>query len=136
MTTSLEKLVNSWNNRSGGKTNYQLTLNGDLDLLPEPLPVNIYRIVQECLTNVAKHAQASRAEVSLSYQLNQNIFLEITDDGIAEAETFDNTTGVGLLGIRERVTALGGELTLIPSQTSGLAITIFIPVQSKQAQHP
>jgi signal transduction histidine kinase len=128
LNASLEKLITSWNNRSSGKTKYQLTLNGDTNTFPEPLPVNIYRIVQECLTNIAKHAGASTASVRLSHQKNQNIELEITDDGIAKTNDFDNAIGVGLLGIRERVAALGGELSLMSNETGGLTISITIPV--------
>jgi len=130
LSQSLNILVQNWNNRSNGKTHHQLTLSGSIDDLPEPLPVNIYRIVQECLTNIAKHAHASHANVIINYQAQQNIQLEISDNGIAELEKFDDTLGVGLLGIRERVTALGGKLILLARETGGLTITITIPVTS------
>ena len=128
LISSLEKLIISWNNRSKGKTNYHLTSKGDIDQLPEPLPVNIYRIVQECLTNISKHADASHAEVIINYLSKQNVQLEIIDNGISKTDSFDNTTGMGLLGIKERVAALGGEFKLIPSQTGGLTVSIHIPI--------
>lgn len=128
LSQSLKNLVTNWNNRSNGKTQHQLTLTNNIDKLPEPLPVNIYRIVQECLTNIAKHAEASHADVTINYQASQNIHIEISDNGIAELEKFDSTLGVGLLGIRERVMALGGQLTLSSDKTGGLTITIVIPV--------
>jgi len=127
LSQSLNNLVENWNNRSSGTTHHQLTLTGNIDSLPEPLPVNIYRIVQECLTNIAKHAHASHADVIINYQPRHNIQLEIRDDGIAKIDNFDNTLGVGLLGIRERVMALGGQLTLSPHKTGGLTIIITIP---------
>ncbi|NQZ53154.1 MAG: sensor histidine kinase [Piscirickettsiaceae bacterium] len=127
LALSLKKLIDSWNKRSLNQTFYSVIID-DCDNLPDPLPVNIYRIVQECLTNISKHAQASVATVILSKQ-NQNISLSITDDGIAEVDSFDNTVGVGLLGIRERVLALGGELELISSKNKGLIININIPAQ-------
>lgn len=135
LTLSLNKLVSSWNNRSNGLTHYQLAFNGTFDALPEPLPVNIYRIVQECLTNIAKHAQASQAEIVISYQTDQTLQLEINDDGIANINEFDNSLGVGLLGIRERVMALGGKLTLLARTSGGLRISITIPVGPDQGQH-
>lgn len=128
LTASLNKLVTSWNNHSSEKTHYQLVLNGNFDGLPEPLPVNLYRIVQECLTNIAKHAQASKAEVILSERIDKQIQLTIKDDGIAETQSFDNVIGVGLLGIRERVAALGGVITLQACQPTGLKVTITIPL--------
>ncbi|RKZ98254.1 MAG: sensor histidine kinase, partial [Gammaproteobacteria bacterium] len=103
----------------------------NIDALPEPLPVNIYRIVQECLTNIAKHADASHADVIINYLPEKNIHLEISDNGIATVDDFDNTLGVGLLGIRERVMALGGQLILSPRQSGGLTINITIPTLSQ-----
>ena len=130
LTTSLDNLVKSWNNRAHGKTDYQLTITGNIDSLPEPLPVNIYRIIQECLTNIAKHANASHADIMINYQPNQSIQLKINDDGTANVDDFDNTLGVGLLGIRERVAALGGRLELQARQTGGLTVTINMPALS------
>ena len=130
LSQSLKNLVATWNNRTNGKTFHQLILTGNIDTLPEPLPVNIYRIVQECLSNITKHAEASHADVTINYQAGQNIQLEINDNGIAELDKFDDTLGVGLLGIRERVTALGGKLILLAGETGGLTINISIPVLS------
>lgn len=128
LSQSLNNLVENWNHRSNGKTDHQLTLSGKIDSLPEPLPVNIYRIVQECLTNIAKHAKASHADVIVNYLPQQHIHIVISDNGIAELDKFDKSLGVGLLGIRERVMALGGKLTLSHRQAGGLMITILIPV--------
>lgn len=132
LSQSLSNLIENWNNRANGKTIHQLTLNGNINDLPEPLPVNIYRIVQECLTNIAKHADASHADVIISYVAKKKIYLQISDNGIATVDDFDNTLGVGLLGIRERVTALGGQLILSPRQSGGLMINITIPEPTHQ----
>ncbi len=128
LNASLKKLVRSWNHRSNGKTKYQLTLNSDTNTLPEPLPANIYRIVQECLTNISKHADARNAVITVSYQPSQDIQLEIRDDGIAKTSDFDNAIGVGLLGIRERVSALGGILSLTTNELGGLTVSVSIPI--------
>lgn len=125
---SIHNLITNWNSRSNGQTHHELIITGNIDTLPEPLPVNIYRIVQECLTNIAKHAQASRSETTINYQSPHTIELKISDDGIAELDKFDNTLGVGLLGIRERVMALGGQLQLSTTDAGGLTISISIPV--------
>ncbi len=128
LTSSLNNLIRSWNNRSNGITNYHLTITGSIDQLPEPLPINIYRIIQECLTNIAKHANASLAEVIIARQEKQIIQLDISDNGTTKTDVFDNTTGIGLLGIKERVAALGGELVFIPNPTGGLTVSIHIPI--------
>jgi signal transduction histidine kinase len=132
LTTSLNQLVRSWNQRSGDQTNYRIAIEGDIDGLPEPLPVNIYRIVQECLTNIAKHAQAGQAVISLSYLNPATLNLVIQDDGIAETTTFEHTMGMGLLGIHERVTALGGSAKLQTQHQGGLIVTILLPVVQNQ----
>ncbi len=132
LTSSLKRLVNSWNNRTHGETQYQLSISGDIENLPEPLPVNIYRMVQECLTNIAKHAQASAAEVTIAYD-DHSLKLIIQDDGTAESNAFESTMGVGLLGIRERVSALGGQLDIQSEPSKGVTISIFLPVQTTEA---
>ena len=127
LNASLEKLIASWNNRSKSETNYQLSLSGDTNSFPEPLPVNIYRIVQECLTNISKHANANNAFVTLHYHPHHDIQLKISDDGIAKTNDFDDAIGVGLLGIKERVAALGGMLSLTSNDSGGLTVFITIP---------
>ncbi|MDB2704966.1 histidine kinase [Pseudomonadota bacterium] len=125
---SIHNLVDNWNSRSNGQTHHKLIITGNIDGLPKPLPVNIYRIVQECLTNIAKHAKASQSEVFINYHSPDLIELKINDNGIAELDKFDDTLGVGLLGIRERVMALGGQLNLSSPEGAGLSITIRIPI--------
>jgi two-component system sensor histidine kinase UhpB len=123
---SLNNLIDSWNKRLKGQTLYSLHIQGNLKYLSEPLPTNLYRIVQECLTNIAKHANASQAEIILTLYPH-HVELTISDDGIADTASFDNVTGVGLLGIRERVTALGGQLEL-NTLKPGLRIFIKVPL--------
>jgi len=128
LNQSLHTLISSWNNHSNGQTLCQLNVNGNIDKLPEPLPVNIYRIIQECLTNISKHAHASDARVVIHYQHPHQIQLAIKDNGTTQIKEFDKTLGIGLLGIRERVMALGGQLTLSPRQSGGLSINVTIPI--------
>lgn len=130
LSTSLQQLVRSWNKRSSDQTQYQIHIDRRVDDLPEPLPVNLYRIVQECLTNIAKHARASKAEIELTYASTTEVTLIIRDDGIADADSFTNTMGIGLLGIHERVTALGGQLTLHTELSGGLVVAISLPVSA------
>jgi signal transduction histidine kinase len=128
LSASLRQLVKSWNQRSGNQTQYELDIDDSLDQLPDPLPVNIYRIVQECLTNIAKHARAGKAEISLRRMTDDTVSLIIRDDGIAQAESFENTLGMGLFGIHERVTALGGRLKLEALRYGGLQVSASLPI--------
>ncbi len=128
LSASLKQLVKSWNQRGGNQTQYQLDIDNSLDQLPDPLPVNIYRIVQECLTNIAKHAKAGKAEINLRRMTDNTVLVTISDDGIAQAESFENTMGMGLFGIHERVTALGGHLSLQAQRYGGLLVSVSLPV--------
>lgn len=128
LSAALNSLVAGWNARSGGKTHYRLTIDGDPDRLPEPVPANIFRIIQECLTNIAKHSTAANAQVTLT-QSEGLVELRVDDDGSAGNPPYEDAAGIGLLGMRERVTALGGQLTLAPSPSGGLMIRAWLPVQ-------
>jgi signal transduction histidine kinase len=97
--------------------------------LPARLPVNIetalYRITQEALTNVARHARAHRVRVMLALREGE-IRLEIEDDGIGLSTTDGaSRTGTGLTGIAERVRALDGTLTI--SSVRGTHLRICLP---------
>ena len=104
--------------------------------LPPALEIALFRIAQEALTNVVKHADASRVSVTLQMEDN-HIVLSVEDDGkgfvissagIEAAES----DGVGLQGIRERVSILGGELRLQSAPGEGTHITVCIPVRKEE----
>ena len=129
LAAGLNSLVSGWNARGGGKIHYQLNITGDCSLLPEPLAITLFRIIQECLTNSAKHSAAAKASVALAIN-SDAVTLTIKDDGSATGFPFAEDSGIGLLGIRERVTALAGHLTLAIVQPHGLKIEIRLPIIS------
>ena len=96
--------------------------------LSKDLSINIYRIVQETCTNIIKHASAKN--ISMYCSLENNIFqLEIKDDGIGiKKSNMEKPGHYGLLGIRERVAAYEGYVTIRANQPTGVAVTITIPV--------
>ena len=87
--------------------------------------------MQECLTNIVRHAQANEAMISLEIvQSSANgkaLRLHVTDDGQGCAAEMIKT-GFGLLGMRERVNSLGGELTIQTGPQQGMSITASIPL--------
>ncbi|NOT83547.1 MAG: sensor histidine kinase [Methylococcaceae bacterium] len=129
LAISLKSLINDWNARSIGKTIFTLDLQGAIESLPEPLPITLFRIVQECLTNIAKHAAAGQVVVTLV--ISNQITLTITDNGSAKQLPFTNPSGIGLLGIRERLDALGGQLVLDIVKPSGLMVQASLPLHSQ-----
>jgi two-component system sensor histidine kinase UhpB len=121
---SLKKLLQSWNQRSGDATEYRLVVEGNIDNLPDPLPVNLYRIVQESLTNIAKHTAATLALVTLTLNPDKSLHLIIEDNGQTDNSDSHPQMGMGLLGIHERVKALGGEISLSKNPQGGMKIMI------------
>jgi signal transduction histidine kinase len=129
LAASLNSLVSGWNARGSGKIHYELNISGDCALLPESLTVTLFRITQECLTNIAKHSAAVNASVSLIIN-SDRVALIIEDDGCATELPFANSAGIGLLGIRERITALAGQLVLSIAQPHGLIVKVHLPIIS------
>ncbi len=127
LAVSLNSLVSGWN--AAGKIRYQLSIVGDCALLPEPLTVSLFRITQECLTNIAKHSAATNAKVTLVIA-NNALTLTVEDNGLTTALPFAEGPGIGLLGIRERVTALNGQLALAIAEPHGLIVEARLPIRS------
>src|SRR4029434_4409806 len=97
-------------------------------MLDEDLNTAFFRIFQETLTNVIRHAQAKRVEVVLK-QIDNALSMEVRDNGrgITEAE-INNTHSIGLLGMRERAALLGGEVTFEGQPGKGTIVRVTIPL--------
>ncbi|MFC9895779.1 sensor histidine kinase [Nocardia sp. NPDC127579] len=97
---------------------------------PRDLPVTLdrtgYRIVQESLTNITRHADAATVRVRIDYRPD-TLVIRVDDDGRADPRR-PPAPGVGLLGMRERVTALGGELHAAPRTAGGFSVQAELPV--------
>ncbi len=86
-----------------------LKVTGERRPLPAALDLSAYRILQESVTNVLKHAHASRVEITVAYQPDA-VLITVSDNGIGEQQTAGASTGHGLIGMRERVELFNGEL--------------------------
>jgi signal transduction histidine kinase len=93
--------------------------------LPEPAEVAAYYVVAEALTNAAKYAQASEVRVIVDAD-SANLRLSITDDGVGGA---DSRRGSGLIGLVDRVEALGGQLRISSVAGSGTSLEATIPFE-------
>ena len=98
------------------------------EMLDDDLNTAFFRIFQETLTNVIRHAQAKRVEVVLQ-QVDNLLCMEVRDNGrgITEAE-INNTHSIGLLGMRERASLLGGEVTFEGQPGKGTIVRVTIPL--------
>ncbi|GAA4989665.1 histidine kinase [Yinghuangia aomiensis] len=104
-----------------------LTVAGQPRDVPAAVQRTVYRIVQESLTNIARHANAATASVRIDHRPDA-LAIRVDDDGKAGPDA-EPTPGVGLLGMRERVTALGGRLRAEPRHEGGFTVQAELPVE-------
>lgn len=110
--------------------NYPVNVNleGELDTLPEPYRTCTYRVVQEALTNCARHAKATRVDVSVSGGPTW-LRLWIRDNGIGMRTAGNPKQGLGLLGIQERVRELKGTMSLFSEPGNGTSLRVEMPLE-------
>ena len=112
----------------------KFTAEGLQERLPEEIETAVYRIIQEALTNVARHAHAKRVWVALTGE-GDELRLEVRDDGVGLPA--DNgarrPSGIGLIGIRERVRALRGTVTLSSGPGGGACLRASLPLPRESA---
>jgi len=108
-------------------------------LLPESesfdkdLSTTMFRIFQELLTNVARHAQATRLDVELS-SVGDRLILNVSDNGVGMApEPLNGKASLGLLGMRERALRLGGSVDIRSVRGAGTRVAVSIPMGSSGA---
>lgn len=100
-------------------------VDGDPRELPAGIDVSAYRIVQEALTNVVRHAEATRARLTISYEPDA-VTIDVTDDGRGNGDG-SKDPGHGLAGIRERVSIYGGDLNITSPAGGGYSMTVRLP---------
>jgi PAS domain S-box-containing protein len=97
-------------------------------VLDDAASTAIFRIVQEALTNIARHAQASNVTITL-YRINGELMLTVRDDGRGiAAEDMEKAQSLGLVGMRERVWAMDGDITISADEPPGTRIDIVLPL--------
>jgi len=133
--------VDTWRSRHPG-TGCSLSINADLDDLDEQTNITIYRIAQECLTNVAKHASArsvaieiDRVDAILPGDAGDTpvsaLKMSIQDDGVGMDPKVSGR-GLGLIGMRERAGALGGMLVIETMPGKGMTIVVTLPLVHRE----
>jgi signal transduction histidine kinase len=122
LEAALSKLIQEFEQTTQIKLKLQIQLT---EVSATNIEVTLYRVIQEALTNISKHSQATRVRLSLTENY-WGIHLKIEDNGVGFYPE-ENTTGFGLEGMRERVTALGGVFKLISEPKQGCKIEVKIP---------
>ena len=131
LNAAVEWLVKDWSRRMGVPV--------DLQLEAEDPPIGdsastaLYRMVQETLTNIARHAQATQVTVALRCQPDA-VTLTVQDNGVGlSAEHALHPAAHGLLGMRERCQMLGGHIDIVTAQGGGVRVTVQLPLPSTDA---
>ncbi|MDV3242111.1 MAG: hypothetical protein LOY00_10140, partial [Methylocaldum sp.] len=146
LAEALEELVNEYRSHYRD-ISWKLTIIGDLGVLDETLKITVYRIVQECMNNIGRHARATQAEVMVCESIacqgescqrhfgpvpgeSVSVRLLIKDNGVGLSSR-ETKRGLGLMGVRERVEALGGLFSLESQSGQGTCVAIEIPSQAR-----
>jgi PAS domain S-box-containing protein len=134
LTASLAWYVRGLGERSG--LDIRLSVSDNLGRLPQDMELVIFRLIQECLTNIHRHSGSKSAHIQIRRNSNQ-ISVEVADQGdgmtperLAEVQT--QVTGVGIRGMRERVRQFNGEMK-IESNNMGTTISVFFPAPAVAA---
>jgi signal transduction histidine kinase len=130
LSAALEHLVQNWRARNPD-TGVELTVNTGIDRLREQENITLYRIVQESLNNVVKHARAQRVKIVLDRDA-RGVCLSISDDGTG-ATQWNSTSGLGLVGMRERLEALSGTMDIVSAPGHGFLVKAVIPMTGASA---
>jgi two-component system NarL family sensor kinase len=130
LVSALRGLVEGFSERSGVEA--RLQIDDDFTRLPSEMEISIYRIVQECLTNIHRHSGSPTARIRVEQQATE-IEIEVQDDGKGmPIEENTNGVGVGLAGMHERARQLGGALE-INSNGKGTTVIARLPFSNGSA---
>ena len=132
LTAALENCVDGWRRRLPS-VNFAIAVEEDIGTLDESTNMALYRLVQEGLTNIAKHARASHVEIVMKQRAAMHagvaeIVLTVRDDGVG-TQAGGTHTGLGIAGMRERVEAMAGRFELTPMRSGGFGFTASLPIQ-------
>lgn len=126
LCAAVAALLADWNRRCSDKPRLHAHCDAAFDALPAPLAAEILRIVQECVTNAVRHADADLIVVTLARQ-DDAYEVEVCDDGHGSG---DHAPGFGLHGLRERAAACAGKLEIHRQGGGGLRVVLTIPART------
>ena len=127
LTEALRDMLHNWRERQP-EIDWEWDFVGEFESLPDTLQVTIYRLVQECTTNCVRHAHASHVKVEVRREA-ETIKVAVTDDG--KGLDANLVKGFGLIGMRERVSALGGRIAFDTEEGRGLQVRVLIPLKGE-----
>ena len=128
LKATLEDMVSHWSERNPGLA-LTLECSDAVDGLKHNIAIQVFRVIQECLTNTIRHAHASQVNIVLTVtgEQQKNLQLKVSDDGQG-CNVNSISSGFGLLGMQERIKTLGGEFAIQSEPQQGLTISASIPL--------
>jgi signal transduction histidine kinase len=129
LEASLASLVDSWRSQSAKRPVIQLDLQGDLADVRGIVASTAYRVAQECLTNALRHSAAREILLRIERRSGREnaLLISVEDDGGGDMVSVAQSAGFGLTGMRERVAAVGGSLSIARAK-DGLSVAATIPI--------
>lgn len=132
LAPAIEVEAQAFESRTG--IHCQWSLPADLVAIPPDHATAVFRIFQEVLTNVARHAQATQVTVRLCSE-GDSLLLQVMDDGVGIQERdMQDPKSLGLLGMQERAAILGGKITFSGRAGTGTTVTVRLPLEGKAGQ--
>jgi signal transduction histidine kinase len=130
LPAAIRSLTHQWSKQSGVQV--ELDIAPDLGRLPEAIELSVFRIIQEGLSNVRKHANATQVHLSLSRTTIASLVVRLVDNGHGIQSPLNLSALLeekhfGLIGVSERVSLLGGQMSVRSTDNSGLELLIEIP---------
>ncbi len=125
----LQELIDGWQQRHN-EVRVTRDLSGNFNSVSEQVVITVYRLVQECLTNIARYAEAGSVDVIVHRQADQ-ISLSVTDNGLGFNQAI-KPKGFGLMGMRERVEGLAGTFEIKTARGKGTQVRVVLPCDVKE----
>jgi signal transduction histidine kinase len=126
LVSAVERLAETFRDQTGLRVDLESNLGEDR--LPSEVETVLYRIVQEALTNVVKHARASRVSILLTSK-DSSVAAVVEDDGLGFEPQESGESGLGLIGMRERVGLVGGRLQIESAAGAGTTLVAEVPLR-------
>jgi signal transduction histidine kinase len=130
LPVAIETLARTWTERSGVPAELETT--GTTTPAVVDIEAALFRVAQESLSNIAKHAGASRVQLTLTY-LEDTVLLDVADDGVG-FDPGESTEGYGLAGMRHRLGRVGGALTIESGAGYGTILNASVPLRSAEVR--
>ncbi len=136
LAAAVESCVDGWRQRLPS-VKFRVEVGEEIGPLDEAINITLYRLIQEGLTNVAKHAHATCVDIVMHQRSGAHVgapevVLVVQDNGVGTREAVEES-GLGIVGMRERVEGLAGRFDLTPASAGGFGFTAWLPLRHASA---